>query len=380
MVAVGQRLGRGIVVGNEIAAHQTGDLLAVFGGDGHLHPHLAIGHVPLPAQPEQGIALRHQRAVADLFRRRGIAAVLGFLEIGHRGLAAAIAHLVEQPAIALGRIDGLEHEEIGAELDLAPRILRRQIEIDDALVDRQVWGRARNRPCRPVFRKAPAGPNALPLRTGSRRSMRNFTTCACASTAKTETRSAPAPSHLKIMSPPNTENGRDDSPSRRFRKGPISPGPASQGAYPPRRTVIGFSQIRGGPAAGTRRGPGRDGRAGTSLRQMRLAADSADDAAVFHQHHRPGECRLRRPDHEQGPGLHARHLWLRRGRLLPRLCALPGPRQRDPGAGRRAALDILHPAGLGRAVRGQCVGVGCRTAFTRSAFFWAWSKPDSFPA
>ena len=96
-------------------------------------------------------------------------------------LAAAVAGFVEQPAVAARGIDRLQQVEVGGELDQALRVLRRQIEVDDALVLRQ----------RRIEREVdladqllvrPGGAEGLPSRTTSRRSMRSRATSARAGT------------------------------------------------------------------------------------------------------------------------------------------------------------------------------------------------------
>ncbi len=69
--------------------------------------------------------------------RRRIRGVRGVLEDRQDPLRAAIAGFVEQPAVAARGIDRLQQVEVGGELDEALRILRREIEIDDAAVLRQ---------------------------------------------------------------------------------------------------------------------------------------------------------------------------------------------------------------------------------------------------
>ena len=46
---------RGTVLGARVVVHS----FAVVGGDRHVHAHLTVWHVPLPAHPEQGVTLVH---------------------------------------------------------------------------------------------------------------------------------------------------------------------------------------------------------------------------------------------------------------------------------------------------------------------------------
>ena len=132
VIAIGDRRGRRPFVQNEIAADEAGDPPAVLGRDGHLHPHHArpLGNVPLPSHPEQREALTHEPAVAEVgvgrrIERRG-------------GFAAAVADFVEQAAIAARGIDRLQHVEIGARFHLAARVARRERQVDDHRVAREI--------------------------------------------------------------------------------------------------------------------------------------------------------------------------------------------------------------------------------------------------
>ena len=153
--AIGDRCGVGALVEDEVAANEAGDPLAVIrgpstglgtslriskAGDRHLHPHRAraFRHVPLPSHPEQGEALTHEGAVAELRFLRRIRRAGGLLERLQQRLPAAVADLVEQPAVAAVRIDRFQQVEIGARLDLASRVARRQPQIDDVVIARQL--------------------------------------------------------------------------------------------------------------------------------------------------------------------------------------------------------------------------------------------------
>ena len=134
MPAIGDERARRARARNEIAAHPAGDRLAGIGRNRDLHPHAPFRHVPLPSHPEQGVALLHQRAVTELGFARRIGGVGRILKDRQNPLAAAIAGLVEKPAIAASRVEGLQQIEVRRELDQALRILRREIQVDDAAV------------------------------------------------------------------------------------------------------------------------------------------------------------------------------------------------------------------------------------------------------
>ena len=134
--AIRERSGRRALGQDEVAAHQACDSPSVVGRDRHLHSHDAgsIGHVPLPSHPEEREALTHERAVAELRLGRRIGAAGRFLKCGEHRLAAAVADFVEQPAVAAPRVDGHEQVEVSAELDLAIRVARRELQIDDVRI------------------------------------------------------------------------------------------------------------------------------------------------------------------------------------------------------------------------------------------------------
>ena len=103
--------------------------------------------------------------------------------------------------------------------------------------------------------------------------------------------------------------------------------------------------------------------------KCRVAADPVHGAALCDQLSRPGECRLRRADHEPA-------IWDCRPRslaLAPSLFFISymrcsrSPRRADPGALRRKAHGVLLHDGLGRRVRGQRLGPGRDRALLRRA-------------
>jgi hypothetical protein len=72
-----------------------------------------------------------------VLRGRGIvAAGGGVVEAGEDRLAATVAGLVEDRAVALGEIERLEDVEVGGVLDLPLRVARRLVEVDDGCVER----------------------------------------------------------------------------------------------------------------------------------------------------------------------------------------------------------------------------------------------------
>ena len=133
MIAIGERRVVGALREYEVASHQSGNPSPVVGGHRHVHAHgaRACGYIPLPSHPQQREALPHQRPVAELRLGGRIERRRGLLEGDQHRLAATIADLVEQPAVAAPRIDRFQQVEVGARLDLAPPVARPQFEIDD---------------------------------------------------------------------------------------------------------------------------------------------------------------------------------------------------------------------------------------------------------
>ena len=70
--------------------------------------------------------------------RRRIRRSRRLLEGRQNALAAAVAGLVEQTAVALARIDRLQHVEVGGDFDQALRVSRRELQIDDDVVGGKV--------------------------------------------------------------------------------------------------------------------------------------------------------------------------------------------------------------------------------------------------
>src|SRR5712664_4183932 len=91
---------------------------------------------------------------------------------------------------------------------------------------------------------------------------------------------------------------------------------------------------------------------------MRVAADPIHDAALSGEFHRPGECRLRRADHEQRSQVFTHRVRLWRGRVLPRLYADADPRERRHRTPGRQTLYLLYLIRLGIDLGGMLLGAG----------------------
>ena len=132
-----QRLLHRLLVHDEIGANETGDRLALGTFcDRRVETHQAgfIAHIPLPADPDQGDAAPHEKAVAEFVRGRGIERTFGVLYHVQHPFTAAIWDLDERRAVRMRRVFRLENVNIGRELDFARAVPRRLVEVDDGLI------------------------------------------------------------------------------------------------------------------------------------------------------------------------------------------------------------------------------------------------------
>ena len=96
-------------------------------------------HVGLPAADHQRITLAQQKGIAGIDGLgRIVAAVLAEMKHIESAARAAVDHVIEQRAVALGRVERLDDADIDHVLDAAARIARRFLDEDDAGVARIV--------------------------------------------------------------------------------------------------------------------------------------------------------------------------------------------------------------------------------------------------
>ena len=127
-VGVAEQAGR---LGDELLAHHVGDAFDDRKArDQSIVPRRDIA---LPAAPHQRKAVAHQEAVAGVLR---MAALGRAVQPRHDQLVAAVGHIVHQPAIAARDIERLQDAELGLVLDVAARIARCPVEIDDTGIQR----------------------------------------------------------------------------------------------------------------------------------------------------------------------------------------------------------------------------------------------------
>jgi hypothetical protein len=113
-------------LGDELLTHHAGDT-----GDDRKARSQAIGarrHVTLPAAPHHGEAVPHQKAVASML---GVSTFRRTVESRHDRLVAAIGHVAYEAPIAAIEIERLQDPEVALILDIAVRVARGRIEVDD---------------------------------------------------------------------------------------------------------------------------------------------------------------------------------------------------------------------------------------------------------
>ena len=101
------------------------------------HPAASRQEIALPGEPDDRVAAAEQKTVAGIGERLRVVGRGGVVEELQCPLVAAIAVVEKQPAVAAGGIDGLQHEEIGGEVDEAVAVARREAEIGHALLRRR---------------------------------------------------------------------------------------------------------------------------------------------------------------------------------------------------------------------------------------------------
>jgi hypothetical protein len=114
------------VLGDELLAHHAGNA-----GDDRKACRQSVvagGHIALPAAPHQREAAPHQKAVAGML---GVPAVQRPVEPRHDRLVSTIGHVVDEAPVAAIEVEGLQDPKVAPILDVASRIARDPIEIDD---------------------------------------------------------------------------------------------------------------------------------------------------------------------------------------------------------------------------------------------------------
>jgi hypothetical protein len=117
----------------ELTAHATRDRLRAVDGrrDGERHEAVPARYVGLPAHPRHGVAMSHEKSIAE---------VLGLARIGHahraveeaeRDLPPAVRQVEEEPAIPGGRVDRAKEIEVRPALHLAAGVRRRERDVRD---------------------------------------------------------------------------------------------------------------------------------------------------------------------------------------------------------------------------------------------------------
>jgi hypothetical protein len=98
-------------------------------------PVIARRDIALPAARHHRVALLHQEAVSGvLFTSRIIASARANVEDRQRARVAAIYDVIEDCAIAVTHVDGLQDQDIGAVLHALRGIQRRLVDVHDPAV------------------------------------------------------------------------------------------------------------------------------------------------------------------------------------------------------------------------------------------------------
>ena len=121
------------VAGGELGADGARDGRAVHGGDREPHGHTVVTSedISLPARPEDCVAPTHEEAVSGVCHAVGIINLGGVVEEMDEELGAAVVDVVDQASVALGHVDGFEHEEVSRVFDEAVGIALGVFDVDD---------------------------------------------------------------------------------------------------------------------------------------------------------------------------------------------------------------------------------------------------------
>jgi hypothetical protein len=125
----------------ELTAHGTRDRPRAFGGRGHGERHHAVAarHVGLPAHPRHGIAMPHEKSIAEVLGRARIGHAHRAVEEAERDLPPAVRQVEEEPAIPGCRVDRAQEIEVRPALHLAAGVRRRERDVGDGRVHAEAW-------------------------------------------------------------------------------------------------------------------------------------------------------------------------------------------------------------------------------------------------
>ena len=120
--------------GREIRTHQAANFFSsriVSDWSVELETFAVFGDIKFPADPGNGVALAHQKAVAIFAFRTGRTEAVHKVQ---NSFSAAIGNFEKHGAVSLVHVLGLQQIEVSGKFDFALRIARRFVEIDDQLV------------------------------------------------------------------------------------------------------------------------------------------------------------------------------------------------------------------------------------------------------
>jgi hypothetical protein len=138
MPAVGQQLNLAWFARLKADQQPSGDRPAVNPrlGDPDPHQSVALGHVVLPAAPDDRKAMAHQKPVASIGWHRRIDWPRHPVEARQCQAVAAVRHIEKQAMIAARRVLRREDADIGREMHQAVAVALGHIDIGDGAVRR----------------------------------------------------------------------------------------------------------------------------------------------------------------------------------------------------------------------------------------------------
>ena len=111
MPAMGQQKGLYRIIRLKLAENLPGQGTAGADGLGRLQPDQSgdIGQIGLPATPDDGVALAHQKSVSRFQGRHRVCNRRRAVEPSNDGFPAPVHYVEQEPAIAVAKLGGLEH-------------------------------------------------------------------------------------------------------------------------------------------------------------------------------------------------------------------------------------------------------------------------------
>ena len=121
------------LIDDDLGADFGDDWFAIVGRDGNVeHEPIFDRHqIALPAAPDDGVALAHEKAIAGVFECARVIRFGGIVEKTQDALAAAVGRVEKYFAIAARHVERLQNAKIAGVFDPAALVARRFIQVDD---------------------------------------------------------------------------------------------------------------------------------------------------------------------------------------------------------------------------------------------------------